>query len=143
MSDFWVERTNGGLSPRTAEDAAVMSQLPFGKPIQITAKTPRNSRFNALYWILCTRIGNAIGQDKETISDMLKIGTGHATIVKSKTYGVLRLPKSIAFAKMSEEDFRQFFERCAFVISAEWAIEKPEVYAAVSDLLLPEEAQAR
>lgn len=138
---FFVQRKDGGLMPCTAEDAAALAKLPFGKPIQVEAITPRNGRHLALYWILCQRIANAIGAEPENVSNTIKLATGHYTAFKTKTYGTVKIPASISFAKMREEDFRDFFERCCQVISTEWGIEKPEVLAAVEDILIPTEVR--
>ena len=142
MSEFFVQRRKEGLLPQTMEDAAVMAKLPYGKPILITAKVPRNGKFHSLYWVLCARIGNAVGLDAEIVSDTLKIASGHCETIKSKSYGTLRLPKSISFANMDETSFRAFFEKCIQVIYAEWGIERSEVVEAVSDILTPTEANA-
>lgn len=139
MSEFFVSRKGDGLIAHTIEDAAAISRLPFGKPIKVTAVTPRNGRFAALYWVMCTRIGNAIGFEAEIVSDTLKIATGHCETIKSKTYGTLYLPSSISFAKMDESSFRAFFEKCLIVIFNEWSIDRKDVLEAVADLLTPTE----
>lgn len=141
MSEFFVQRKDGGLSPHTIEDAAVLSKLPFGKIIKVTAVTPRNGRFHSLYWVLCTRIGNAVGLSTEIISDTLKIASGHCETVKSKSYGILYLPQSISFAKMDENSFRMFFDKCVTTIYTEWGIEREEVIGAVADILTPTEVR--
>jgi hypothetical protein len=109
----------------------------------VTVTQQRNARFHALYWVLCSRIANAVGAEVETVSDMLKIGAGHATLVKSKTLGTLHLPKSISFAKMDETSFRSFFEKCVDTIYAEWSIDRKDVLEAVNDLLMPGETGAQ
>jgi hypothetical protein len=106
----------------------------------VTVTQQRNARFHALYWVLCSRIANAVGAEVETVSDMLKIGAGHCHVVKSKKHGILLLPKSISFAKLDETGFRTFFEACVMTIYTEWGIDRQDVLAAVNDLLLPEEA---
>lgn len=143
MPDFFVTRKDGYLAPLTMEDAAVISKLQFGKPIKVTVTTPRNGRRLALYWVLCQRIANAIGAEAENVSDLLKIESGHCSLIRSKRLGEIRLPRSISFAKMSEQDFSSFLSRCVEVISNEWGIARADVYAAVADLISPEVVQAR
>lgn len=135
MSDFWVQRMSGSLVPHDTESLDALDKLPYGRPLHVEVKQPRNSKFHRLYWALCARIANAIGSTSENISDVLKIATGHVTIVSTKSYGQIHLPKSISFAKMDEGQFREFFERCVVVIYEEWKIE-PEM---VADLLVPQE----
>jgi hypothetical protein len=139
VSEFFVQREGGGLKPYTVEDAEKISRLAFGKPILVKATVQRNGRFAALYWVLCQRIGNALGLDVEVVSDMLKIETGHAHTLKSKKYGTLHLPRSISFAKMDESSFREFFDKAVSVICSEWRIERADVLACVEDILVPTE----
>ena len=139
MSDFWAVRHGDNLRIADVESAVAFSRLPIGKALHIEVRQPRNGAHHRLYWALCHRIANAIGSTSENVSDLLKIATGHCNIVKSKTYGEVRLPKSISFAAMDQSDFREFFERCIVVICTEWGMERADVLAAVEDLLVPQE----
>lgn len=133
--EFWAEKLAGALHPADDESWNEFAKVPTGKPLHVEVKQPRNGAHHRLFWALCARIGEARGVPSETVSDVLKIATGHCTIVRSKSYGELRLPKSISFAAMDQTTFREFFERCVVVIYEEWKIE-PEL---VADLLLPPE----
>lgn len=139
MTKFWVIRSGDCLKPDSVESAAEFSSLPFGKPIWIEARQPRHAAHHRLFWLLCARIAVAIGATSENVCDVLKIATGHCTIVRTKTYGDLRLPKSISFAKMDQMEFREFFDRCILVIESEWGMERRDVLAAVEDILIPTE----
>lgn len=138
MTALFVRRVGNALHPDGADCAAVFAKLPFGRPIKVEITQPRNVRFHRLYWALVNRIADAVGSEPENVSDLLKIETGHCTIVRSKKYGDLRLPKSISFAKMDEMAFRKFFDACVLVIHETWAIAVPDITAAVEDLLHPE-----
>ncbi len=133
--DFWVIREGMSLKAYGPESASLIAKLPFGKPVHVEAKQRRNARHSALYWVLCHRIADAVGTTSENVSDLLKIGTGHCTVVKSKRYGEVRLPQSISFAKMSQHDFAIFFDKCLVVIMTEWGIASEDVREAVKDLL--------
>lgn len=133
MVDFWAQRVGGTLVPDSVESSAVFAKVPFGKAVHIEVKQPRNGGFHRLYWALCQRVADGVDASSENISDTLKIATGHCTIVKTKSYGELRLPKSISFAAMDQTAFSEFFERCIRVIYEEWKIDP----AAVADLLAP------
>jgi hypothetical protein len=133
-------RKGNSLVPWGAESDGVLSKMAFGKPLHVDVKQPRNSKHSALYWVLCHRIADAIGSESEAVSDLLKIETGHFTIIKSKKHGELKLPRSISFAKFGQEQFGEFFERCLTVISAEWGIARPDVLAAVSDIIAEKDA---
>lgn len=87
---------------------------------------------------MVSRIADAIGAEPENVSDLLKIETGHCTTIKSKKYGVIRLPRSISFANMDQTAFSDFFNRCVTIIETEWGIARSDVLEAVDDLLHPE-----
>jgi len=53
------------------------------------------------------------------VSDVLKLKTGHFTVVQTKSERI-RLPRSISFAKMSQDEFRKFFDECVKVICEEF-----------------------
>lgn len=136
MVDFWAYRTGGTLIPDSVESSVIFAKVPFGKPVHVQVRQPRNGSFHRLYWALCQRVADGVDADAENVSDALKIATGHYTLLKTKSYGELKLPKSISFAAMDQTAFSIFFERCVKVIYTEWGIDP----AAVSDLLVPQEA---
>jgi hypothetical protein len=134
MATFWAMREGMTLRPWGAESASIVGKVAFGKPVEVQIKQPRNAKFSALFWVLCTRIGDAVGCDSEDIAFILKKRTGHYKEVKTK-HGVEEIPLSISFARMDELAFREFFSRCIHVIETEFGIVRPDVLAAVSDIL--------
>jgi len=142
VAGFWVRRIGGTLAPIGPEDFAALCKLPCtGEDLYVEVKRPRNGAHHRLYWTMCQRIAEAIGSEAENVSDILKISTGYCTIIKTATYGEVRLPKSISFAAMDQTGFSSFFERCVQVIQSEWGIKRADVQAAVADLLVPTEAR--
>lgn len=139
MADLWLKRSGNTLIGADTESNAVIAKMAFGKLFRAEVVSPRSDKQHRLYWSLCNRIAAAIGSEAENISDVLKIQTGHCEIIRSKTYGELRLPRSIAFSKLDQEGFSEFFRRCTIIIETEWGIARPDVLAAVEELLTPEE----
>jgi len=127
------------LRPYGAESASVFSKLAFGKVVQVEVKQPRNGKHLRLYWTLCHRIGDAIGVEAEDLSDVLKLRTGHVRIIKTAR-GTETLPASISFARMTQEDFSKFFDRCVTLITTEWGIARTDILEAVRDLIEGREA---
>lgn len=132
--EFWAVRKGDSLVPADAESAAEFAKLANNKPMKIEAVRPRNVERLRLYWVFCTRIGNAIGQEREVVSDILKIATGHCVTVKTKS-GWQRLPRSIAFGKMEENDFGKFFDKCIVATCEELGMRRPDVLDAVADII--------
>lgn len=139
MTVFWAVRKGDALYPDSQESYAEFAKLPFGKSISVEAKRPRNAGRHRFYWMLVTRVATAMGVAPETVSDVLKIATGNCTTVRTKSYGDVRLPKSISYAAMDETAFGAFVEACIQVIQTEWAIERADLLEATADLLTPTE----
>lgn len=139
MASFWAMRNGNSLRAFGAESDSVLGKLPFNKVVYVEVKQPRNGKHHRLYWTLCQRIADAIGSEAETVSDVLKIRTGHCNNVQTKR-GVLQLPKSISFAAMDQTKFSEFFEQCLTVIYGEWGIARPDILEVMKDLLHQEAA---
>ncbi len=113
------QRTVSGLAPANDEAHESLKGVPLGSLVTCEVKRPRNIRHLRLFWLLCSTIADSVGAQRETISDVLKIKTGHVRVIKTKG-GILELPASISFAKMKEPEFKQFFDRCCAYICGEW-----------------------
>lgn len=137
--DYWAIREGMTLRPFGAESGSAMGKIPFGKVVHVEVKQPRNSKHSRLYWTLCARMADALGCDREDISHILKVRTGHVRQIRTKR-GVEEVPQSISFAKMDQEAFAKFFDKCVHVIEHEFGIAAPDVLAAVADILHPEAA---
>lgn len=116
-------RTPHGLMPDPDDDRSrdVLKGIALGSLLEVELKRPRNLQFHRLYWKLCSVISESVPgfETAENVSDVLKIATGHYTMVRGKT-DTYRLPKSISFAKMDQAEFSAFFERCCRVICEGW-----------------------
>ena len=119
MSDPLFVRVANGLQPSDEAAREALTGIALGSLVAVKVSRPRNVRFLRLYWALCGTLADSIGAQRETISDVLKIRTGHVRTIKTKD-GLLELPASISFAKMKEADFKQFFDRCCAFICSEW-----------------------
>lgn len=133
MTTLFLRRVGNTLAPDGDESVSELLSLPFGKSFKAEVKLPRNPRFHRLYFALCKRIADGIGRDAEEISTVFKFATGHIEQIHSKTYGYIKVPKSISFAKLDETAFRKFFDACVAVALTEWGIEAE----ALADLLDP------
>lgn len=135
---FWAKRVGLSLVPDGDEALAEFEKLPFGKSLQVEAKQPRNPRFHRLFWKLCARIGSGIGRDADWVERAFKTELGFYDVFsyKGKEHFVLR---SIAFDKLDNTGFRDFFNGAVQVAYSTWGIDP----ASVADLLAKEEDQKR
>jgi len=112
-------RTAAGLVPADDEARDLLRSIKPGATVGLELSRPRNIRFHRLYWGLCSTIASAIGAQSENVSDVIKLRSGHFTVVATKAER-LRLPKSISFAKMDQGEFKAFFEQACRVVCEEF-----------------------
>lgn len=124
MVDLWLKRVGVALVPDGDESIAVFSKIPFNKSLHAQVKQPRNGGHHRLFWAIVHRVAEGVGAEPDNVCDVLKIATGHCTTVKTKSHGVLSLPKSISFAAMDQSEFSVFFEKCLVTIFDEWEIDR-------------------
>ena len=120
MRAFYT-KTTSGLAP--ADDAAreAFARVKLGALVVVEVTRPRNIQRHRLWWALCRRIAQAVGGDltADNVSDLLKVGTGHCRIIKGKrdTY---KLPLSISFSNMDEDEFAGLMDRATVFIAEQW-----------------------
>lgn len=143
MTEFWARRKfhTPGLVPISVEDDAQLAKLPYDKDLFVSVRKPRNAQHHRLFWAVCNRMGEALHVNPDNIAALWKLATGHYEIVRTKSFGDVKIPKSISFAAMDQTAFKEFFDRGVLMLYEEWGIARPEVLAAVSDILEPTETR--
>lgn len=99
-----------------------MKHIPTGKDVFVTCRTARNLRQHRLAWVLATRVAEACDflHDKEDSMAWLKIKSRHVRMLQDPRTGqVAIVPKSIAFASLSQQDFSRIFDRMIYVTCTE------------------------
>lgn len=119
MAKVFFRRTIMGLQPEDDRASMSLRGVKVGEVVAVEVSRPRNLQHHRLYWAMVSKIAESIDVEPENISDVLKLRTGHFVVVQTKS-GPVHLPRSISFAKMDQSQFREFFERCCRVITAEW-----------------------
>lgn len=132
--NFWAQRSGDNLVPADAESWAEFSRVPFGKPLHVEVKQPRNGAHHRLFFALIHRMANALGVNAEALRDHLTVRAGHVNTVKTAGK-VLQYPASIAFHKMDQTEFSQFFQQCVTVLCEDWGMKRPDVLDACKDLI--------
>lgn len=121
----FVPGTGWGLFPTNVGGMDYLAEkIPKGKELRADVTQSRNLAHHKLYWALCAAVAEAIDVTREEISDTLKLRTGHFELEaveaeEGKWQTVARL-KSIAFHKMDQIKFGEFFERCIRVVYERW-----------------------
>lgn len=105
--------------PVSAEEFAL---IPNDKQLLVTTKTPRNIKQHKLVWALAKKVAEAVDflHDQDDAMDWLKIKARHVRMLQDpKTGQVAIMPKSIAFASLSQQDFSRVLNRMIYVTCTE------------------------
>lgn len=133
MTTLYLKRVGNMLAPDGDESIGALASIPFSKPLKCKVWQPRNIRAHRLFFAVCRRIGDGIGRDEEQIATVFKLAAGHYDTIHSKSYGEIRVPKSIAFDKMDNVAMSAFMQKCFDIAMTEWGIEA----ASLEDLIDP------
>lgn len=111
---LFMTKKGGALIPTSSVDLDLFDKLKADMDVQVEIRRPRNIKFHRLVWGLVNIVWKHQYFYPTTVDfmDDLKVATGHCEEVASPLTGKTRIkPKSIAFANMSEDNFRQLFEK--------------------------------
>ncbi len=104
--------------PRSAE---LWADLPRGKVLRAKVQQPRNIAHHRKYWALIALVfenqQSGVFATQEALSDGIKLGIGHTDdVVNAETGQMQSTPASIAFDKMDQAEFEQFYDRAVDLI---------------------------
>lgn len=125
-------RRGNTLVPEMDFDARALDGVANGQRVKVEIKEFRNSARHRLYWAM---LGDVIGAtdcalSPERLHDLVKLETGLVELVSLPNGMKVALPGSIAFDKVSEEEFVTFFNRAVEWLSLTYGYELPEEKAA-------------
>jgi hypothetical protein len=130
----------GKLVP--ADDAAqdALSKIKFGAEVQVEIKRPRNPLHHRKFWALANLVANNQEhyETAEQVVAALKAATGHCDWFPMKDgKHMVAIPKSIAFHKMDQTEFKAFYDRCISVVAEHFlpGVESADLRAEVEGFL--------
>lgn len=118
---FLAIKNLGALRPvdQTGEDA--LRKLGHGQIVTVEVRRPRNIKFHRLYWALVTIVWEQLDEARyptsEDLHAAIKIAAGLRTRIVLPDGTVGFIPGSIAFHKMDQAAFEQFYDRVCDLIS--------------------------
>jgi len=125
MARIQLVKTNGRLAPLTEDDKRRVSSLADGEIIEADAKLHRNSRFHRKFMAMMRYAYEQYADSAEDNEQPLPFDDFRKEITKAAGFFILHyLPdgsyrrdaKSLAFASMEEDEFRQVYDRCCKVV---------------------------
>lgn len=127
-------KVNGGLVPVDEAGEKVFARIKESTPtgavndnalVLVEVKRRRNARFHRLYWALVGKIFENLDEERallypsaDDLHDAIKICVGlrHRLVMPDGTLAYRA--GSIAFHKMSEDEFRAFYDRVCDAVAA-------------------------
>ena len=103
-----------GLYPAGAAEDRIMQRIPDGSLVSVEVVRPRSQARHRFFWSMVGWLVEQISHDeynKETVADILKVTCGHYTYLLSPSGIPYRLPRSIAFHELSEDEFAELTDK--------------------------------
>ena len=112
--EFYVSKVDGCLIAVDDESAEKLASLGLDQLVECKVNANRNyknlQRFNV--FIDKAFAMQEIYKDRNLFRKMMQMGGGHFDLVQSPRGQWLKIPKSISFAEMEEEEFKIIFKKC-------------------------------
>jgi hypothetical protein len=129
----------GRLVPCDDAAAAMLAKIKHGDVVQIEVKRPRNIMHHRKFFALLNLV--FANQDKydqpEHLLAALKASVGHCDFLPGKDGMLVAVPKSIAFHKMDQTAFNEFYDRCVDKIARHFlpGVDSAALRAEVEELI--------
>jgi len=118
---FLAHKMLGTLRPVDSAGEEAMSRIKNGSLVQIEVKQPRSLQHHRLYWALVSLVWDNIDHARypsiEDLHGAIKIAAGIRTRIELPNGEVGFMPGSIAFHKMSQDEFNSFYNTVSDLIS--------------------------
>lgn len=114
----FMRRHMGALRPVDAASETALASVLHNEIVEVQIKRRRNLAHHRKWWKLVQVVfpHQSTYSTIETFHAALKCALGHADAVTLPDGRVMLVPRSIAFAKMDQAAFEQFYERAVDLI---------------------------
>ncbi len=118
MPDVMLAKRLNALVPADEQSAELIRGLAQGEIIRAKVTRPRNLLHHRKFFALLQLVHSATDQwpSVDALLVELKFALDHVEHVQLSSGEVVRLPKSISFAKMDDLEFQQFYDRALRVL---------------------------
>ena len=121
MAVFLASKNLASLRPVDEAGEVALQKIRQGEVISIEIKRPRNVRHHRMFWALMTIVHENMDGDRyPTVEDLvaaIKIAAGLRTRIDLPTGETGFIPGSIAFHKMDQTAFSEFYNRVCDLIA--------------------------
>ncbi len=122
MKEMAMRRVGHALTPIDPMSDEELMLLSTDKDVLVTAWVPRNVKQHRLAWGLAGKIAEAVDNihDADDAMDWLKIKCRHVKYLTDPRTGQVQIiPKSIAFASLTQQAFGRLLNRMVYVTCTE------------------------
>lgn len=141
MTKHVMRKINGGLYPVDEAGRSAIAKLKDWQDVTVEMKRPRSIKFHRRYWALVSLVWDNIDQERYPTPDdlhaALKVCAGIRTQVVLPDGTIGFIPGSIAFDKMSADEFTAFYNRICDLVAKYFipGIDEAALKAEVSELI--------
>lgn len=114
-------RIGGGLYAADHRACDFIDRIAEGEEVAVRLMKGRAVPRNAFYWRVLDRIVKTIGpwKDAYDLHDALKVAAGHTKAVQLLDGRHIRVPDSVSFDRMSQQDAAAYYDAAFRLISQE------------------------
>ena len=118
MTESLFIKRGGALYPL---DEAILHGIPDDTVIKCKWTRPRHGQHHRLFFALLKMVFDNQTECKtmDVLLSVVKLGTGHADVVRTAQGFYFSVPRSISFARMDQDQFNKFFNRAVDFIVAD------------------------
>lgn len=121
MPRFLAQKHLGSLRPADEAGEDALRKIGNGEVVSIELKRPRNIKHHRMFWALMTIVHSNMDEARyPTVEDLVaavKIAAGLRTRIVLPSGDVGFIPGSIAFHKMDQAAFSDFYDRVCDLIA--------------------------
>lgn len=123
--EFWLVRKGNALVPEFHGDLDRIQAIPQGQRVRVEIKQGRSLPRLKLYWRMLSYVRDATdcAPTSEYLHSAVKLELGFGTPVKLRNGMMVLVPSSIAFDKMDEPTFTDFFNRASEYLAATYGMD--------------------
>lgn len=129
IAPFYVIRVGDHLVGEMMQDRDNIRKLKAGDRIKVQLHTGRSPSRLRFYWQMLWKLVDATEctPNAEALHSVIKLDLGYATPVRLRNGMTVLVPGSIAFDRMTEEEFGGFLDRAIQWIGANYGVTPEEI----------------
>lgn len=108
-----------GFVPAGELAKKVFARVKVGEVVRLEPKRSRSLPWHRRYWALVNLIADNTSYSKKQIHELLKLRCGCSMEIIERSGNVVTVPDSIAFDKMSADEWADYWERVVAYVSSD------------------------